>query len=110
METFKIQTEVSKKEVESLLINMFETSMGWAETEASEKEFLQILEGKEVEIKDMEEEKTYTLTLDKLLKGIGLFVKYNRYYPMPLDELGTADDVQSDMILQYALFNELIYG
>lgn len=112
MKTFKIQSEVSEKEVKSLLISIYNSDMSvsWARTEASEKEFIAIMEGKEIQIKDIETEEEYILTLNKIIKGIGLFLRYNNYYHIPLEELGCADSVQADMILQYALFGKLIYG
>ena len=53
-----------------------------------------------------DEEDTWDLTLDKLLKGIKLTIE-NGYWDGDLD---TIDGQVGDIIFQYALFDEIVYG
>lgn len=57
--------------------------------------------GFDVEIYDAEEEKWHTLTLEKLLKGLS---KRTSFDPE------NYDTVDGDAIIQYALFDEIVYG
>lgn len=56
------------------------------------------------DIEDDEEE--WELTLDKLLNGIKLTIE-NKYWDGDID---TIDGEVGDIIFQYALFNEIVYG
>lgn len=59
-----------------------------------------ILNGKKVVLYDIEDEsETWELTLDKLLAGIGKAMSENRDY-----------EDECDLILQYALFGELVFA
>ena len=59
--------------------------------------------GKTVKLYDIEDEdETWELTLDKLLKGIGRELTNG----MTIEDI--ADD--ADAALQYALFDEIVYG
>ena len=63
--------------------------------------------GDEVLIYDVEDEsETWVLTLDKLLKGIKLTIE-NKYWDGNMD---TIDGEIGDIIFQYALFNEIVFG
>lgn len=75
-------------------------------------------EGGVLRLHDCEEDKTYDLTLEKLLKGIELYIKKPHYYEITemndcgelvLDTMKVDAEV-ADMIVQYALFDEVIYG
>ena len=56
---------------------------------------------------DVEDEsETWDLTLDKLLNGIKLTIE-NKYWDGDID---TIDGIVGDIIFQYALFNEIVYG
>ena len=62
-----------------------------------------LLCGKTVKLYDIEDEdETWELTLDKLLKGIGRELTNG----MTIEDI--ADD--ADAALQYALFDEIVYG
>lgn len=56
------------------------------------------------DIEDCEEE--WELTLDKLLNGIKLTIQ-NKYWDGDID---TLDGEGADIIFQYALFNEIVFG
>lgn len=56
---------------------------------------------------DVEDElETWDLTLDKLLNGIKLTIE-NGYWTGDMDDM---DGEVGDIIFQYALFNEIVYG
>lgn len=53
-----------------------------------------------------DESETWDLTLDKLLNGIKLTIE-NKYWDGDID---TIDGEVGDIIFQYALFNEIVFG
>ena len=56
---------------------------------------------------DVEDEfETWDLTLDKLLNGIKLTIE-NGYWTGNMDDI---DGQVGDIIFQYALFNEIVFG
>ena len=58
-------------------------------------------------IEDVEDEfETWDLTLDKLLNGIKLAIE-NKYWDGDMD---TIDGEVGDIIFQYVLFNEIVFG
>ena len=66
-----------------------------------------LIEGESVMFYDIEDdEEKFTLTLDKLIKGIELNAQ-NRSYDSDIHE---GDASTADCILQFALFGELVYG
>lgn len=63
--------------------------------------------GDKILMYDAEDElETWDLTLDKLLNGIKLAIE-NKYWDGDID---TIDGQIGDIIFQYALFNEIVYG
>ena len=63
--------------------------------------------GEKVIIFDVEDEdETWHLTLEKLLNGIKLTIE-NGYWNGKIDDI---DGEVGDIIFQYALFNEIVYG
>jgi hypothetical protein len=63
--------------------------------------------GDKVLMYDVEDEsETWDLTLDKLLNGIKLTIE-NGYWSGKIDDI---DGEVGDIIFQYALFNEIVYG
>lgn len=58
---------------------------------------------------DEESETVYELTLGKLIEGFSIYLR--GYYDGPLNELeGRLDGPTSDIIVQLAIFNEIVYG
>lgn len=54
----------------------------------------------------------YKLTLDKFLKGLGIFIRergLNAIYDIDIETLDI-DAGDADSIIQYALFGDIIYG
>lgn len=63
--------------------------------------------GNKILMYDVEDElETWDLTLDKLLNGIKLTIE-NGYWTGDMDDI---DGQIGDIIFQYALFNEIVYG
>ena len=63
--------------------------------------------GDKILMYDVEDEfETWDLTLDKLLNGIKLTIE-NGYWTGSMDDI---DGEVGDIIFQYALFNEIVYG
>jgi exonuclease V gamma subunit len=63
--------------------------------------------GDKVLMYDAEDEsETWDLTLDKLLNGIKLTIE-NGYWSGKIDDI---DGAIGDIIFQYALFNEIVFG
>ncbi len=72
----------------------------------------QISRGGELIFHDSESDDTYTLTLDKFLRGLAMFVADSMAsftYKGRIDP-GEIDADGADAIIQYALFGELVYG
>lgn len=70
--------------------------------------FYQLLKcGKHVSLIGTEDEdEVWQMTLDKLLNGVKLAIE-NHYWDGDMD---TIDGEVGDIIFQYALFNEIVYG
>jgi hypothetical protein len=63
--------------------------------------------GGSVEMFDVEDDdEVWDLTLDKLLNGIKLAIQ-NGYWNGKIDDI---DGEVGDIVFQYALFNEIVYG
>ena len=74
----------------------------------------QISRGRTLILHDSEGEDKYELTLDKLLKGIQMYVAnpdapYKIVYNSELDTC-QVDATVADMIIQFALFGVIVYG
>lgn len=75
----------------------------------------QISRGGKLKLYDAEENKQYTLTLPKLLKGIEAFIEWDRgdhelvTHDKRID-VSRIDAEIADQIIQLALFGEIIYG
>lgn len=75
----------------------------------------QISRGGALKLYDRESGEVYELTLEKLLNGIKLAIQnnyyagYGWYYGNQLDTC-QVDAIVADVIVQLALFNEIIYG
>ena len=110
-------TDLSKEEIVDLLSTALYGSPWW-EVDNSTEEYNQakgdtieekladmLLKDQSVYLIDMEEDTPYELTLDKLCKGIGLFIKNGGN-----TDIDDYDLVDADSVLQYAIFEEVIWG
>lgn len=116
MKKLTIAVEVSKDILEGVLDSASRGSSYWAdgiEILGYESGVKKLLAGKELKIKDSQAEKgdriNYTLTLGAIEKGLTLMAKKS---PEVFGELvgENYDDNTGDVLIQYALFGELIYG
>lgn len=115
---------ITEKDVEDIIVNAFEGSISyWASLKRDEEwknkpreeassmwATKLLLERKEVFLYDSEaedgEEELWALTLEKLISGIQQNIDKR-----PFDcDLDNADAITYDCIIQYALFNDIIYG
>ena len=72
----------------------------------------QISRGGELRLYDCESDAVYTLTLDKFLRGLATYV--SGCYDIAVDsgrvDPGQIDAEGADCIIQYAIFDDVIYG
>lgn len=118
-----VEMEVTENVIESIMVGGLEGGIGyWAcldntgeEWDAKPKDeptslwaTKLLLEGKEIRFTDAEEEDedVWILTLDKLLKGYAL----NRKHRPRDSSIENGDATTCDCIIQYALFDKVVYG
>ena len=77
----------------------------------------QISRGGQLILSDIEEDETYTLDREKFMKGLKMYFEKPHPYNI-LEEIDNklridtcnADDTVCDMIIQYALFDDIVFG
>ena len=77
----------------------------------------QISRGGQLILHDIEENETYTLDREKFMKGLKMYLEKPHPYDI-LEEIYNklridtcnADDTVCDMIIQYALFDDIVFG
>lgn len=77
----------------------------------------QISRGGQLILHDIEENETYTLDREKFMKGLKMYLEKPHPYDI-LEEIDNklridtcnADDTVCDMIIQYALFDDIVFG
>lgn len=77
----------------------------------------QISRGGQLILYDIEEDETYTLDREKFMKGLKMYFEKPHPYNI-LEEIDNklridtcnADDTVCDMIIQYALFDDIVFG
>lgn len=122
VDVVKVELPVSERDIDSLIDNAFNGGIGyWAgldntgekwkskpiTTYSTEYVAKLLLDGETVELYDVEdEEERWELTLEKLIKGIELNYK-NRPHDSDIEN---GDAITADCIIQYALFDEIVYG
>lgn len=113
--TFKVGTTVTAEQIENIIVTSLEAqSTFWLGLDNTTPEWDNepddlptsqyatqlILEGKTLTLFDIEDEdEVWTLTLDKLLKGIAIAMSQ-----------GEDIEDEADNVMQYALFGELVFG
>jgi hypothetical protein len=120
----QIPLEITEEDIDNIIVSSVEGgSNSWMGIDNSKPEFKNkpkdepiatwitklILEGKTVYFYDCEEEEEeeyFPLTLEKLLKGIELNIQERPFS----NDKDNWDSVDTDCIIQYALFGKLIYG
>jgi len=113
----KLEIEVSTETLQEIMIGAIESAIGyWGGTDnrpqefkadsmkdltLGEKVFEIIHSGGGVTIYDIEDDDEWVLTYDKFISGLK---QHGNYY------FDYMDDNDYDCILQYALFNEIVFG
>ncbi len=113
--TFEVKTTVTAEQIETVIVNSLEAqSTYWLGLDNTTPEWYNepddlptsqyatqlILEGKTLTLYDIEDEnEIWTLTLNKLLKGISIAMRN-----------GENIEDETDNVMQYALFGELVLG
>lgn len=118
-----VKKELTENDIETIIVNWFEGGIEWAgfTKQDNEEAFKDkpkdepvstwatkvLLDGGEIVLFDEEcEEEKFTLTLPKLINGYHL-----NYINRPHDiDLECGDVITYDCIIQYALFEDIVYG
>ena len=73
----------------------------------------QISRGGALKLHDIEGDGVFELTLDKFLVGLRLWIENERAFALTKAgrlDIGQIDAAAADLIIQYALFNDIVYG
>ena len=73
----------------------------------------QISRGGALKLHDIEGDGVFELTLDKFLVGLRLWIENERAFELTSTgrlDVGQIDAAAADTIIQYALFNDIVYG
>lgn len=73
----------------------------------------QISRGGSLLLYDIEDGNSFELTLEKFLNGLQLWIENIRSFSLAFDGRLDMDEIDADVadaIVQYALFNEIVYG
>lgn len=73
----------------------------------------QISRGGALKLHDIEGDGVFELTLDKFLVGLRLWIENERAFELTSAgrlDVGQIDAAAADTIIQYALFNDIVYG
>ncbi len=124
--SLKVEMEiaVSQEDIDDIMVGALEGGIAyWCDKAEVEGKYLgeygheQIARGGQLKLHDREEDKVYTLDLERLLNGIKLYAQ-NPVGCNCLDMVDGqleidccyVDAVACDAIIQYALFGEVVYG
>ncbi len=121
----KLQLSITDEDIDDIMAGALEGGINyWCDEAKVVGEYLgeyaseQISRGGQLKLHDMEEDNEYLLTREKFIDGIAKYVQN----PHPYDILDGSDRVfikidacqcdavVCDMIIQYAVFGEVIYG
>ena len=124
-----INVELTKEDIEDIMVCALEQGIGYwacldntgdAYTYAPEGEPVSItcvkglLAGKDVRFEDTEDESEYILNLDKFLNGFRLWIENgeDKYGAVNGGKVDTSqiDADMADLIVQYAIFGEVVFG
>jgi hypothetical protein len=123
MPTIKIEKtfEISNQDIEDLLVTAFEGGINYWCDKVIIKEYPESLEDKNMLASDIlahgavltlcdaESSDKWDLTLDKFTQGLKMHLENTEYSSME-DLMDSYDANDADCIIQYAIFNELIFG
>ena len=117
----EIEIKITQEDIDDIMSAALDGGINyWCEKAEVDGDYLgeyaseQISRGGNLKLYDSEDDKVYTLTREKLLEGIQ---KYLADPNKPYDILDghtidccIVDDVVADIMIQYAIFGDLIYG
>ena len=111
--TISVRTHVSLERLANIVYSMAQGSSYWCKYAGDlgyEKTVEELYAGQIIKLEDFEDEKArYTLTLPKLKRGLTVMAKkFPRHFADFLTENDDADT--ADVLLQCALFGEVVYG
>lgn len=117
-----LKIEVTDEDIDDIMTTALEGGITyWCNKAEVEGKYLgeyaseQIARGGTLKLYPADEDKTYTLTLEKLLKGIEqaieeeYFLSYEWWGVSGIDTMNVDADV-ADVIIQLALFGTIVYG
>ena len=114
--------KVTAEDIDDIMCSAFEGGINyWCRKAEVVGDYLgeyaseQISRGGKVKLYDAEEDEVYELTLDKFLKGIEMAIQHNYYVEYGWCDGTIIDTCQvdacvADVIIQLALFDDVIYG
>ena len=123
MPTIKIEKtyEVDNQHIEDLLVTALEGGINYWCGKVIIKEYPESLEDKNMlasdilahgavlTLCDVESSDKWDLTLDKFIQGLKMHLEKSKYSSIE-DLMDSYDAYDADCIIQYAIFNEIIFG
>jgi hypothetical protein len=123
--TVVMKKDLTEKDVENIMVTAIEGGIGyWAKLHNDKPEWSEkpsdepastwaaklLIDGKEVIFSETEteedDEHELVLTLEKLIKGVELNATHRKWDA----DIDNGDATTADCIVQYAIFNEVVYG
>lgn len=114
-----VQIEITDQEIDDVLVTALEGGINyWADSadvkdddyKGGEWASEVVSRGGTLIIQEVDEEETVELTKDKMLAGIALFIEEFPEMYGSVEELGYLDASGADIIVQLALFGDVVYG
>ena len=116
----QIEVNLTQQDIDDIMVTALEGGINyWCRKAEVVGEYLgeaasdQISRGGSLILHDAESSDKWELTLDKFLKGVGLYIKEGSgvmVEDFKLVDIGCIDGPDADCIIQYALFGELVFG
>lgn len=121
---FELEVVVTQEDIDDIMVGALEGGINyWCDDAKAVGDYLgeyasqQISRGGRLLLHDFEGDETYTLDKEKFLNGLRMYFEKPHPYDI-LEEIDNklridccnADATVCDMIIQYALFDDIIYG
>lgn len=111
IETIQVPVSIHYQRIADILDSASRGASYWADCGALgyEKTVSGILNGDTLQVTDTEEDKSYTLSMGAIQKGLrAMAVKSPTHFADFIEE--NFDDITGDVFLQYCLLGEIVYG
>lgn len=120
----ELEVVISQEDIDDIMVGALEGGINsWCDETTVVGNYLgeyaseQISRGGQLLLHDFDGEETYTLNREKFIKGLKMYLEKPHPYDI-LEEIDNklridccnADATVCDMIIQYALFDDVIYG